>query len=281
MIEQVVLTVAAVDADLAASELWDQGAVAVEERSTGDRVELIASFGDRAVEPIVGALGARWMVEVRPVLDDGLTAWRAFAQPVWVRDRLVVVPAWLPAPPTAAAIMVIIETGRAFGVGDHPTTRLALDALVEYVRAGARVLDVGCGTGVLAIAAVMLGAASATAIDVDPEAVECTQDNAARNLVADRVRASTTGLAQADRDFDIVVANLGGATTPISLAPELLARVAPGGVLIVTGMLGEQAGDVAAAFARPTSQGRTSQGRTNRNSSERVDLDGWACLVFR
>jgi len=127
-------------------------------------------------------------------------------------------------------------------VGNHPTTQLALAALVDSVRAGDRVLDVGCGSGVLAIAAARLGASHATATDVDPRAIVDTHANAERNGVVDRVAASITALDDLAATYDVVVANLGGAILPMMLAPALLRRVRAGGTVIVSGMLGDEQG---------------------------------------
>lgn len=130
-----------------------------------------------------------------------------------------------------------------FGTGDHPTTASCLDALSTVVHTGDRVLDVGCGSGALTVAAGLLGA-KVTAIDIDPEAVDATRANAARNGVA--VAASTTPIDRVEGVFDVVLANLtAGALQP--LVPRLLARARAGATLVLSGMLEEQWPDVRAA----------------------------------
>ena len=143
-----------------------------------------------------------------------------------------------------------LDAQRVFGRGDHPTTRMALDALVTSVRPGQRVLDLGTGSGVLAIAAARAGAATVVATDIDPVAVETARRNAERNGVAAVVEVSAAELAdlRAGERFDLVVANLSAATI-VSLAGDLDALAEPGGLLL-TGVLADQADAVTAALPR-------------------------------
>jgi ribosomal protein L11 methyltransferase len=151
---------------------------------------------------------------------------------------------WHDAPADAAAI-VRIDPGLAFGTGSHPSTRLVLAFLERFVRGGERVLDYGCGSGILAIAAAKLGAGPIDAVDIDPQAVEVTVSNARANDVA--LRASLPEALQADR-YDLVVANI-LALPLIELAPVLSTRVAGGGRLALSGILDSQAEEVRAAYA--------------------------------
>jgi ribosomal protein L11 methylase PrmA len=149
--------------------------------------------------------------------------------------------------PSGEDVTVRIDPGRAFGHGAHPTTRAVLGQVVARVAPGSTVLDVGCGSGVLAVAAVALGADRALAIDLDDEAVRATVANAAANGVADRVTASTTPLDQVGGAYELVVANIGAATL-IELASPLAARVAPAGALVLSGLLHDRRDELLAAY---------------------------------
>ena len=237
----------AAEAELAADALLAAGAVAVEERpAAGGGVVLVAgtAAGDDPGR-LLAAVAGRWPAEPVPVdLDAALDAWRPYARPRLVGDRLVVRAPWVDRPPAAGGRRdVVIDPGRAFGSGAHPSTRLALVALDRLVRRGDAVLDVGCGSGVLAIAALVLGARSATGVDVDQHAVEATAANAARNAVADRLEVSAGPLeqvvARAPGGYDIVVANM---LLPdlVTTASALVAALGQDGRLVVSGLLDEQ-----------------------------------------
>lgn len=165
-------------------------------------------------------------------------------QPMRITPRLWVVPSWHDAP-DPAAINIVLDPGVAFGTGAHPTTRLCLRWLDAVVTAEADVLDYGCGSGILAIAAMKLGARSAAGVDIDPQALLAAQDNAVRNRVA--VRFSAAGDARVD-PARIVVANI--LANPLTvLAPLLAGLTLPGGRIALSGILAEQAQSVLEAYA--------------------------------
>lgn len=244
------LTVPATDAELAADRLWVAGAGAVEEVDRGDGAVGVRSVlaGDEAVSLArLGELPATWCVEWVDVADVPSEAWRDFAVPIEIGDGLVVRPAWLPELGDGR-LEIAIEPGSAFGLGDHPTTRLSAAATVRAVRRGCSVLDVGCGSGVLGIVAARLGAGRVVAIDIAEAAVEATVDNARRNGVAARISASSTPLADVDDRFDLVLANV-LAPTIVAMAPDLRRVLAPGGVLVISGVLAERHDHVVDALA--------------------------------
>lgn len=254
------------DAELAADALWQGQPSAVGEAELGGgRVRLTADVAD--VDRIPGPW-ADALVRIGAGDDRYLDAWRSWAAPLRAGRRIVVHPAWLDAPgaPTDD-LVIVLDPGRAFGSGSHVSTRLALAAVEEHVTPGDRVLDVGCGSGVLSVAACLLGAAGATAIDVDAGAVAATRDNADRNGVADRVDASERTLSGLDGVFDLVVANIGLAILRY-MAPDLEARRAPSGLLVLGGLLEEQADEMAAACATSTEVAREGE-------------DGWVSLLLR
>jgi len=165
-------------------------------------------------------------------------------EPIRVSDRMWIVPSWHAAP-DPAAINIELDPGMAFGTGSHPTTRLCLEWLCDAVQPGDSVLDYGCGSGILGIAAARLGANEVLGVDIDDKALDAARDNAARNHVALRLQHSRQPL---DARFDVVVANI--LTNPLCvLAPLLAARVAPGGRIALSGVLETQTEQVIAAYA--------------------------------
>jgi ribosomal protein L11 methyltransferase len=225
-------------AELMADRLFSLGASAVAEHVSEDGVPaLVADLDPASFGELVRTGVACRVLEHEAVWHDG---WRAHAR-IWrVGGRLVVRPAWVEAVPLGPAeVEVVVEPGRAFGSGSHPTTRLCLALLESLVSGGERVIDVGSGSGVLGIAAAKLGAAHVRAVDVDPEAVRATKASAALNGVADVVEA-TEGVPPEDgAHYDLVLANL---LLPVfdQHGADLVALLAPGGRLVASGVLEEQ-----------------------------------------
>jgi ribosomal protein L11 methyltransferase len=186
--------------------------------------------------------------ETHAVADaDWVRATQAQFLPLRIDDRLWIVPSWCD-PPEPAAINVTLDPGLAFGTGSHPTTRLCLEWLARELRAGASVLDYGCGSGILAIAAAKLGAGNVVGVDADPQAVDAARANATANHVAPNFVLADACSGDAGGTFDVVVANI--LANPLRLlAPVLAARVRSGGHIVLSGILADQAADVAAAYA--------------------------------
>jgi ribosomal protein L11 methyltransferase len=179
-------------------------------------------------------------------IEDADWVRRSQAQfaPVRIGERLWVGPSWQEPPPRIEAV-VRLDPGLAFGTGSHPSTRLALRFLEQHVRGGERVLDYGCGSGILAIAAAKLGAAQVDAVDLDEEAVQTAAANASANEVPVRTAAPDEIVPAL---YDIVVCNI-LAQPLIVLAPLLIARTASHGRIALSGILEDQAAEVADAYA--------------------------------
>ncbi len=173
-------------------------------------------------------------------------------EPISISPRLWIVPTWHVSP-QPEAINLILDPGLAFGTGSHPTTQLCLRWLDEHVHPGYSVIDYGCGSGILAIAALKLGASHVTGIDIDPQAVKASQENAQRNacdpmqyqFLSARHEAERNG--QGGQAVDIVVANI-LANPLIVLAPILASAVRQQGAIALSGVLQEQAVDIQRAY---------------------------------
>jgi ribosomal protein L11 methyltransferase len=233
----------------------------------------------------VGELGMRQVAE-----DDWANAWKEHFQVHHVGRRTVIVPTWRQYEPLPGDVVITLDPGMAFGTGLHPTTRLCIVALEERVRPGQSILDLGTGSGILAIAAARLGAGSVVALDTDAVAVQAARANMVANGVQETVRVDQGTLgtggrpARLDRrsperrpapvlptsrpaTFDLLVANI-IAQVLVDLAPALAAALAPGATLIVSGIINEREADVAAALV---TQGLTLE--------ERKAEGDWVLLV--
>lgn len=239
---------------------------------TASRLRVLVDGDDG--ESLVAAASASIGIEAPPIearVAVADTDWVRETQsqfpPTQISDRLWIVPSWHE-PPDPKAIAVRLDPGVAFGTGTHPTTRLCLRWLDANLTAGATVLDYGCGSGILAIAAGKLGAGAITGTDIDAQALLAARANSDANAVhadytePDFLRAGT---------WDVVLANI--LSNPLKLlAPALLSRVAPGASLVLSGVLERQADEVIAAY---------------RSADPGVPLsvwgadEGWVCLAGR
>ena len=229
---------------------------------------------DRAVAEVAEALGHLQAFGLRPIGElrtrivqeaDWADAWKAFFPVMRVGRRLVIRPTWRRHRRAPDDVVLALDPGMAFGTGLHPTTRLCLAAVEDLadrgVLAGARVIDVGCGSGILAIAACKLGAATALGVDTDPIAIEATAANARRNALARRIRAHEGSLPTAEAGFGVVLANLiAGVLVP--LAGALHDELRPGGTLVASGIFADREAEVRGAFEAADLRvtGRTAEG---------------------
>lgn len=216
----------------------------------GTRRVVVAVVADEAGSDAIAAkLRSEGLMAVaRPDGGPRLERWIRDSRPLEFGDRLTVCRAWSEYDRDHLPGVIELAPG-GFGTGDHRTTRLVIEGLVDRVGGGERVLDVGCGSGVLALCALRLGAASAVGVDLDPAAVDATRRSAALNGMAARMEATTRRLADVDGTFDVVVANIARQGV-VALAEELVSHVAPGGWLAVSGIASSQCSQVS-GFLRP------------------------------
>lgn len=270
-----------VDAEELSALLFECGAQGVEERDAttldkpltpGAEVMLVASF--ETEDDANDALA--FLAELDPprqgrlefvVGDAWRDAWRAHFKPTRIGKRLVVRPSWEPYDAEPNDVVLTIDPGRAFGTGTHETTRLVLTEIDARVRGGETVLDVGAGTGILAVAALLFGARSAVCIDNDADTVAVVLETGDHNAVTERLTAGTTPVEELDVTYDLVLANI-EARVLIPLARVIAARVAPGGTLVLSGILVGQEDDVIAAYSTLRCEARPVMGE-------------WAAIVLR
>lgn len=189
-------------------------------------------------------------IGVLPVAPGWRDGWRAWFKASRVTERIVIRPSWEPWVPAPEDRVLDLDPGTAFGTGGHATTRLCLSEVDRLVGRGepvARVLDVGTGSGILAIAAARLGAHSVFAVDNDPEAVLVARENASRNAVDDIVFASEQPLASVPGSFQLIVANI-LAPTLLQLRESLVERLEPGARIVLSGVLAEEGDAVREGF---------------------------------
>ena len=276
----IIVSTTAEQVELVSDVLWSLGVVAIEEHwDTEHDVRLQTSLGNdrEVVTQVLNSLSwsATWILsEVDENVGDN---WRSFARPVLVGKRLVIAPQWSSAAhinevlremdDAKEALIVTIEPGSTFGMGDHPTTMASLLAIEKYLMFDDEVIDFGCGSGVLGITSLLLGARCATGIDINPASIEVSRANAESNGVADRWSVSTEPLGRVESPARIVVANI-LAPALIELSDELKRLTKPDGLLVISGVLTEHYEHVAQALA-PLQE------------CDRIEYGGWAAVAFR
>jgi len=241
-------TVESDQADPVGLACFDLGSCGLQTEDLGDHVRLSAYFPAtrsprqlrRALtELFAPILGPHFQLSVNKIPDqDWSRAWRDYFRPVWATPRIVVHPPWLPVDVEPSQIAIAIDPGMAFGTGGHESTRLCLQALEDVIRPGNSCLDVGTGSGVLALAALRLGASRVVAVDVDPVAVENARENLRINGLAEAVVAFHVGRLNEmpAETFDVIMANI-QRTILSPMLSDLKRRTAPHGRVILSGIL--------------------------------------------
>jgi ribosomal protein L11 methyltransferase len=244
------------DADGVSGRLMLLGADGIEQRDASTLVKggpkgvtLIASFTDEslaheALEDLGADARLEWIVG-----DDWADAWKAHWKPTRLGERVLVVPSWLEPEPKPGDVVLRLDPGRAFGTGQHASTALAVAALERRlaVRKEPLVIDVGCGSGILSFAALLLGADRAVLCDLDADSVEVTRENAALIGLADRVDARVGSTDVLTERAAMVLANIEPSVL-IPLAEPIAALVSDGGALILSGILETQRDNVVSAY---------------------------------
>jgi len=201
--------------------------------------------------------------------EDWATSWRKHYEPVAIGEKLIIRPSWEGrGPDPEGRIALRLDPGMAFGTGIDETTQLCLEALENAVEEGCSVLDIGCGSGILAIGALLLGAGSALGVDIDQVAVNSASENAKLNGVSDRSGFICGNLAErVTETYDIACANI-TADAIVSLAPDVPSFLRPGGLLILSGIIENRETDVTNAIAS-----------IGFSIKERTEQKGWVCIV--
>ena len=235
--------------------------LAPDEKDTPEIIELLRSR--------LLAVGADFQLKISGVeQSDWENGWKKYYHTVDVGPRLTVCPSW--ETPPAGRTVLRLDPGMAFGTGTHETTALCLGKLDELVRGGERMLDVGTGSGILAIAALLLGAREADGVDIDPMCVRTAGENAALNGVQDRFTVRVGDLSeQAKGPYDIVCANIVANAIKL-LSPAVPALLAPDGVYITSGIIDERRDEVAEALVA-----------CGFAIEEILEKNGWVCIIAR
>jgi ribosomal protein L11 methyltransferase len=217
-----------------------------------DRMADISSFLKQLADDNPGLeISQPVLSEVRS--EDWSSSWKVNFKPLRVGRRLLIVPSWEDVCAEKDDIVLQLDPGMAFGTGGHETTRLCLELLEQVMlqNSGVKtlsVLDLGTGSGILAMAAAKLGASPVHAVDIDPLAIEVAKENLVINRMAELVECSTTPIEAISLKFDIILANI-LAEELVRLAPEIISRIKPGGRLVLSGILAEKESFVREGFA--------------------------------
>ena len=209
------------------------------------------------------------------VNQDWMTAWREHYQPVPIGEKLLILPAWMPNPENETRTVVRIDPGQAFGTGTHPSTQLCLLAMEHITPTGQEVIDLGCGSGILAIAAVKFGASRALAVDTDQLSVQATLQNAALNGVLDRIEIRQGSLQEVrEQQFSIsnaplVLVNILAPIIMRLLDEGLGDLLSKGGKMVLAGILENQAEEV---LSKATAHGLVLQ--------EKLQSEDWVGLIL-
>ena len=250
--------------DLVADALWARGVVAIEEREANDTfITLRTSMGDDPTQLIteIASLFPHVSSTVVSIPRSIADTWRQFATPTFVTDSIAIVPAWISPPPSAEALF--IEPLDTFGLGNHPTTVLALRLALRHVEPNSRIFDLGSGSGVLAVGLAKFRMCDVTAFDIAESAHEALKVNARLN----DVRTVTWSQGLTGTDFDCVVANI---LAPVLIAesPSMMQAVARHGLIILSGMRDDQVDGVVDHF-------------TDMSVIDRDTIDGWTAVVLQ
>ena len=276
----VVIRTTPTEVEFVSDLLWSLGVVAIEEHwDPNGVVRLQTSLGDdlEVVDQAMNSLPVVLDWSTTTVNETVANTWREFAQPTVIGRRIVIAPVWCAEQEVAEAVaslpdpnqaMVIsIEPASTFGMGDHPTTMSSLLMIEKYLKSDDVLIDVGCGSGVLGIGALRMGASRAIGMDINPSCVPVSQENARLNQVSDRWSVTTEPVAVIGFPANIVVANI-LAPALIELSGELKRLTRSDGVLIISGVLAEHYEHVAKAL-EPL------------HEFDRIEHGGWAAVAFR
>ena len=231
---------------------WDYVDEALEESFSGvSRVKFWLSCDAEGEKVLAAVRAAGYSVETRVIADeDWENNWKQYYKPLPIGEKLVVVPAW-EEQPADGRVALRLDPGLIFGTGSHATTRLCLQALEQHIHGGEKVLDLGCGSGILSIAALLLGAKDAFACDIDDKCVGVAYENAALNGVGKEHYTVRAGDVLSDKrlqkefggDYDVIVANI-VADVIIALAPQVGKLLKKGGIFLCSGIIDDRADEV-------------------------------------
>lgn len=292
--QQVVITVTQDQVDKLSDALIENGALstAIEDANAGNDNEqpifgepdmpteqvwqqsnIVALFNENTdIDSVVSAAAQecaiakpQYYLETIPE-QDWVRLTQSQFDPIQISSRLWITPSWHNQPTEPGVINLQLDPGLAFGTGSHPTTRLCLQWLDKHVRSGETLLDYGCGSGILTIAALKLGVGRAYGVDIDPQAIRASQDNAAQNQVSAEFYLPDN--LPAGQKFDIVVANI--LANPLRMLAQMLAeRTRTGGEIVLSGILAEQTEELSEIYRQ----------WFDLNSPK--TLDGWVCISGR